>query len=328
MFFLLFLKSLQISYLCPIYFLVMMKFFSRFFRKTVMILMAIGVALLLMNASATQPEAPQTDCTHSYNVYALELPQNADFAGEKVPLQQADIRERFDRELLVNTYWQSNGFLLIKRANKYFPVIEKILRKNGVPDDFKYLALIESGLQNVVSPAGAAGFWQFMKTTGKEYGLEIEPTVDERYHLEKATEAACKYLKNAKQEMGSWTLAVAAYNAGKTGIRSRLQEQKVNNYYDLYLREETSRYVFRILALKEIMKDPKRYGFNFSEAELYHPEPFREISVDSTIADLPSFALSQGTNYKLLRLHNPWIRDVRLENKKRKKYTLKIPLKK
>jgi len=190
-----------------------------------------------------------TSFVKNYNVYALTLPKNLIFANEKVPMSLPDVKERIDREFLVNTYWQSNGFLMFKRANKYFPVIEKILAEEGVPDDFKYLAVIESGLTNVVSPAGASGFWQIMKVTGREYGLEVNGNVDERYHLEKATRVACKYLKEAKNKLGSWTLAAAAYNGGMSGISKRLNKQQVNKYYDLLLGSETSRYVHRIVQL-------------------------------------------------------------------------------
>ena len=191
---------------------------------------------------------------NNYKVYAIDLPEKLDFAGERVPIEDPDVYERLDREFLVNTYWQSNGLLYIKRANKYFPIIEPILKRNNIPDDFKYLALIESGLTNAVSPAGASGFWQFMKSAAKEYGLEVGDQVDERYHLEKATQAACDYLNAAKRSTGSWTMAAAAYNAGVAGMNRQANLQETNNYYDLWLNNETSRYVFRILAVKEIMK--------------------------------------------------------------------------
>ena len=194
---------------------------------------------------------------NNYKVYAIDLPEKLDFAGERVPIEDPDVYERLDREFLINTYWQSNGLLYIKRANKYFPIIEPILKRNNIPDDFKYLALIESGLTNAVSPAGASGFWQFMKSAAKEYGLEVGDQVDERYHLEKATQAACDYLNAAKRSTGSWTMAAAAYNAGVAGMNRQANLQETNNYYDLWLNNETSRYVFRILAVKEIMKNPR-----------------------------------------------------------------------
>src|SRR5690606_753739 len=200
---------------------------------------------------------------NDYNVYALPLPEKMDFAGELVPLNNPDIRERMDRELMVNTYWQSNGLLLFTRANKYFPIIEPMLKKYGLPDDFKYLAVAESGLEYTSSPAGASGIWHFMKATGIEYGLEINDYVDERYNLEKATQVAAEYLIKSKERFGSWTMAAASYNAGVSGMNKQINRQKETSYYDLLLNNETSRYVFRILALKEIMTHPEQYGFNF-----------------------------------------------------------------
>ncbi|WP_411894508.1 lytic transglycosylase domain-containing protein [Winogradskyella sp. A2] len=262
---------------------------------------------------------------NDYNVYALEMPEDLNFAGEAVPVEDPDIYERMDRELLVNTYWQSNGLLMFKRAQKYFPIIEPILEKNGVPNDFKYLAVIESGLTNAVSPAGARGFWQIMKTTGRENGLEVNSNVDERYNLELATEVACKYLKDAKEKLGSWTLAAAAYNAGNAGISRRLKEQDVNSYYDLLLGEETGRYMFRIVALKEILRNPSVYGFNFNQDQLYKPIPTYKVEVDTAVTDFTQFAERFGINYKILKLHNPWLREKNLNNKSRKLYNIEIP---
>lgn len=309
-----------------------MKFFLNTFRFLFNVMIVLGLAVLLLNASASvpHPAIPTTGSNgrpvYDYNIYAIDLPEKLDFAGERVPLEIRDVRERFDRELLVNTYWQSNGLLLIKRAHKFFPIIEPILKQNGVPDDFKYLALIESGLQDVVSPSGAAGFWQFMKNTGKEYGLEVANEVDERYHLEKATQAACEYLKSSKNSMGNWTLAAAAYNAGNTGIRNQMNQQKVSNYYDLHLNSETSRYVFRILALKEIMANPQRYGFNYTNDQLYSNDAVKYVEISESVTNWVDFALENGTNYKMLRIYNPWIRGYSLENKSNKTYIVKIPV--
>ncbi len=260
-----------------------------------------------------------------YNVRAVNLPDNLSFANEKVPINSPDIRERIDREFLVNTYWQSNGFLMFKRAHKYFPLIEKILISEGVPLDFKYLAVIESGLTNVVSPAGAAGFWQIMKTTGREYGLEVNGNVDERYHLVKSTYVACKYLKDAKRKLGTWTLAAAAYNGGMNGISRKLSKQQVSSYYDLLLGSETSRYVPRIIALKYIFSSPKKFGFNFEEKDLYKYIPTKKVQVDSVISSMTNFSKHFGINYKILKIHNPWLRDGHLNNKSRKKYEIEIP---
>ncbi|WP_292901393.1 lytic transglycosylase domain-containing protein [Nonlabens sp.] len=260
-----------------------------------------------------------------YKVYSVHLPKSLDFAGEAVPLDQPDIRERVDREFLVNTYWQSNGILLIKRAQKYFPIIEPILAKNGIPDDFKYLAVIESGLQNVSSPAGARGFWQLMPATGRELGLEINANVDERYHLEKATNAACYYLKESKSKFGTWTLAGAAYNAGNGGINKQIEAQGVNRYYDLLLGEETGRYVFRILAIKEILKNPKNFGFNVNPSHGYEVIPAKNVMVDYEVEDLSAFAKANNINYKILKIHNPWLREPSLKNKSKKEYAIAIP---
>lgn len=257
---------------------------------------------------------------------AMYFPESIDFAGERAPLNILDVKERLDRELLINANLDATTALIIKRSNRAFPIIEPILKDYGVPDDFKYLAVIESGLINAVSPSGAKGVWQFMPDTAKEKGMEVNDIVDERYHLEKSTQAACKYFLTAKEKFGSWTMAAASYNGGMNGITKKIEEQKVSNYYDLGLTEETSRYVFRILALKEIMKQPAKYGFTLYESDLYAPIPTKEIEVDSTINDLSGFALGQGINYKLLKIHNPWLRDKRLTNPLKKRYTIKIPL--
>jgi membrane-bound lytic murein transglycosylase D len=256
----------------------------------------------------------------------MYFPTAVDFAGESAPLQISDVRERLDRELLVNANLDATTVLIIRRANRAFPIIEPILQKYGVPDDFKYLAVIESGLLNATSPSGAKGVWQFMPDTAKERGMEVNELVDERYHLEKSTEAACKYLLAAKAKFGSWTMAAASYNGGMAGLAKKIDEQKVTDYYDLGLTDETSRYVFRILALKEIMKQPALYGFSIYPTELYAPIPTKNVEVDSTITDLTGFAISQGINYKVLKIHNPWLRDRKLLNPNKKKYEIKIPL--
>jgi|SRR5690625_41855 len=273
------------------------------------------------NSSPVAAEVP----TDNYSARALPLPKNIDFAGEQVPLQDPDIRRRLDRELLVNTYWQSNMLLLLKRANQYFPIIEPILKEYNVPDDFKFLAVAESGLEQVVSPAGATGFWQFLQSTGREYGLEVNSNVDERYHIEKSTRAACEYLLKSKERFGSWTLAAAAYNAGNRGITRQQERQEVNDYYDLLLVSETSRYVFRLLALKEIMSNPNKYGFHFTEQDLYHHIPTYTVEVDTAVEKFSGFAKEFGINYKILKIHNPWLREAHLNNKSRKKYQIEIP---
>jgi membrane-bound lytic murein transglycosylase D len=253
--------------------------------------------------------------------YALEM----DFAGEAVPTFMDDVKERLDKEMITNRNYHTNTTLVIKRANKVFPIIEPILAKNGIPDDFKYLAVIESSLVNAVSPAGARGVWQFMPETAREKGMEVTEQVDERYHLEKATQAACSYLLAAKQRFGSWTLAAASYNGGMAGISNKMKAQQVENYYDLLLTEETSRYVFRILALKEIMKNADKYGFFIPNEALYYEIPTRKIVVDSSIADLALYAKELGINYKILKIHNPWLRDSKLAVASGKKYEIEIP---
>ncbi|EDP70212.1 putative membrane-bound lytic murein transglycosylase [Flavobacteriales bacterium ALC-1] len=292
-----------------------------------------GLFIFSMQKAPVEQQAP-SDATfgkekpliNDYNVYALEMPDGINFAGELVPVENPDIYERMDRELLVNTYWQSNGLLMFKRAQKYFPIIEPILKKNGVPDDFKYLAVIESGLvPTAKSPAGASGVWQIMKATGRENGLEVNTNVDERYNIAKATAVACNYLKKAKERLGSWTLAAAAYNAGNAGVSRRLKEQDVSGYYDLLLGEETGRYVFRIVALKEILSNPDKYGFNFNKNHLYKPVPTYKVEVDTAVTSFSKFAKRFGVNYKILKLHNPWLREKHLNNKSRKSYTIEIP---
>ena len=254
------------------------------------------------------------------------FPASVDFAGETTPLNISDVRERFDRELLVNANLDASTLLIIKRANRFFPVIEPILQKYGVPDDFKYLAVAESALMNATSSAGAKGFWQFMPATAKERGMEVNDEVDERYHLEKSTEAACRYLLDAKSRLGSWTLAAASYNGGLAGVNKQITSQGVSNYYDLLLTDETHRYVFRILALKEIMKNPTLYNFNVMPEELYQGIPTKKVVVDSAVTDLAAFAKEQGINYKILKIHNPWLRDKKLTNASKKRYELEIPL--
>ena len=290
-------------------------------------LLSLSALFIYALQDAPTDENFEKKLINDYNIYALQVPDDLNFSGEPMPLNNPDILERMDRELLVNTYWQSNGLLMFKRAKKYFPIIEPILKKHGIPDDFKYLAVIESGLTNAVSPAGARGFWQIMKFTGRENGLEVNENVDERYHLEKATEVACKYLLKSKKKLGTWTLAAAAYNAGNAGVSRRLKKQNVSSYYDLLLIEETGRYIFRIVALKEILSNPTKYGFNFREKDLYSNVPTYKVFVDTAVTNFSKFAQGFGINYKLLKLHNPWLRESHLNNKSKKLYTIDIPKK-
>ena len=262
-----------------------------------------------------------------YNVYSVLKPNNLKFANENIPQSTFDVWERLDKELLKNIYWQSNTLLYFKRANKYFPIIEEILEKNNIPSDFKYLALIESGFEYKVSPSGAAGFWQIMKGTAREYGLEVNYAIDERYHLIKSTEAACKYLQKAYDKFGSWTMAAASYNMGINGVQRQVKKQNTNNYFNLYLNDETSRYVFRIIVIKEIMENARKYGFVFRQNDLYSYPSVKQIRVDSTINNLYSFAQENDINYKILKRFNPWLRTSKLPDESRRVYYIDIPKK-
>ena len=285
------------------------------------------ITVIFYNAILKTAPNPELQTHKGYKIKALKLPKGLNLAGERVPVEINDVKERMERELLVNTYWQSNGILLLKRANRYFPILEPLLAKYNLPDDFKFLALAESGFTDETSSAGAAGIWHFMRTTGKEYGLEINENVDERYNIEKSTKVAAEYLIKAKEKLGSWTLAAAAYNAGNRGVYRRLEAQEVGNYYDVKLPDETERYIFRILALKEIMTNPKKYGFIFDKEDLYTVKETRSVKVDTTISNLTQFAKEFGMNYKELKIHNPWLREHKLNNKSRRLYEIKIPLK-
>lgn len=285
---------------------------------------ALVAAVLVVSGVFIYAASTRTSAGKVYE--STRIPENIDFAGEKAPLNIVDVRERFDRELTVNVNLHATTELILKRANRVFPVIEPILKKNGVPDDFKYLAVIESGLVNVTSPSGAKGVWQFMPETAKQMGMEVNDIVDERYHLEKSTELACQYLLKAKEKFGNWTMAAASYNGGMNGMDRFMEAQKVTDYYDLLVNEETSRYVFRILALKEIMQNQQKYGYVLPSKILYKPILTRKISVSANIEDLAQFAIDQGINYKILKLHNPWLRDKSLVVQPGKTYIIEIPL--
>ncbi|MBI1936835.1 MAG: lytic transglycosylase domain-containing protein [Ignavibacteriales bacterium] len=264
-------------------------------------------------------EAPE------YKIFVPEIPEEMDFCGEKVPLELFDVHERMERELFINAHWESSTATLLKKSNRWFPQIIDILKKNGVPEDFKYLAAIESGLSNAVSSAGAAGFWQLMEPTAKKYGLEINEFVDERYNFEKATQAACSFLKEAHAKYGNWTLAAASYNLGINGIDKHIEKQRTKNYYNLYLVDETSRFVFRLLAMKEIFKGPKKFGYDFKEDELYRKIETEEVTVKKPIKDLALFAKQNNVNYKILKIFNPWLRNTSLPGKSGKVYKILIP---
>jgi membrane-bound lytic murein transglycosylase D len=278
----------------------------------------------------TKPSKAENDAYRQiingeYRIFAMPLPERIDFAGEEVPLTRPDVRESLDREILVNTYWHSNTLLAIKRAYRWFPIIEPILKANEIPDDFKYLAVIESSLSNASSPAGAKGFWQFLEETGRGYGLQIDEQVDERYDVEKSTYAACHYLKDAFDIHGSWSMAAASYNMGMGGLQKRAGQQYQNSYWDLLLNEETARYVYRILAVKEIFNHADQYGFVIRPAELYEPLKYTTVQISSTVTDLAAFAKDQGISYKLLKWYNPWLRENYLKVPQGVTYEVKVP---
>ena len=280
------------------------------------------------NSESSKTEASSNELPQI--IKPVNLDKSFSFAGEIFPMENFDVRERLDRELLRNTYWHSNTLLNIKKAHKYFPVIENILAENGVPDDFKYLSVAESDLSNAVSPAGAKGFWQFMKKTGAYYGLEINSQIDERYHLEKATRAFCTYIKSDyKRFNNSWLMAAAAYNMGGTRLSKRIKEQRAKSYFDLNLNQETSRYVFRLVAIKEIMNNPRDFGFYASDHEKYQPlDPgnYKEIEVNYAVASWAKFAEKHNTNYRMLKVLNPWLITPGMTNKSGTKYLVKVPL--
>jgi len=261
-----------------------------------------------------------------YKIVTPFIPEYIAFCGEIVPKFNFEVYERIERELIVNTYWHSLTILTIKRANRWFPVIEPILEKYNIPDDFKYLCVTESTLLNLTSPANAVGFWQFVKSAAKEYGLEVNKEIDERYNVEKSTEAACKYLLKAFDLYGNWTMAAASYNLGMNGINEQLIRQGTKNYYNLVLGEETSRYLLRVIATKIIMNNPENYGFEIKDFELYDPLQTYEVIVDSSVKSWTNYAKKFGLNYKILKLYNPWLRESYLTNKKGKSYTIKLPI--
>lgn len=259
-------------------------------------------------------------------IKAPNLDKAFSFAGEAVPMENFDVKERLDFELLKNSYYHSSTLVAIKRAKRYFPIIEKILAENGVPDDFKYLAIAESNLSNAISPAGAKGVWQFMPKTATAYGLFVSQEIDERYHLEKSTKAACTYLKEYKERFGTWTKAAAAYNMGGTRLSRDIRAQKADSYYDLNLNSETSRYVFRIIALKEIVSSPSEFGFQIEDHEKYEPmDDYINVVVDNTVESWADFAQKNGVSYRMLKVWNPWLINSKLTNNRRKEFLIKIP---
>ena len=280
--------------------------------------------LPLTACSNSRSQLPDSLGTHLFT--PVKLPEKLTFAGEAVPMEYYDVRESLDRELLSTVYFHSQTIRYIKNMPRYFSIIEPILKSNGVPEDFKYLCVAESGFDvRALSPAKAAGLWQLIESTAKENGLEINAEVDERYHVEKATEVACRMFKSAYQKFGSWALVAASYNGGRAGLDQKITAQKVKSYYDLLFVEETTRYVFRILALKLVMEDPEEYGFKVDKKDFYPVIETDNVVVKGSVSDLAAFAISKGINYKILKMFNPWLRDTFLKNPTKKTYTLKIP---
>ncbi|MCG8308611.1 MAG: transglycosylase SLT domain-containing protein [Cytophagales bacterium] len=294
-------------------------------NPTIFFILAILIAYLVYTDFINPKPVEKKEIIVSYGVPELIIPDTVFFAGERVPLEIPDVRERLDRELHVNTFWHSNTIFLLKRGHRWLPDIEGELVKAGIPADLKYLAVIESDLQNKVSPSHAVGFWQLLKGTAKDFRLEVTNEVDERYHPIKSTGAAAKYLKKAHQKFGSWTNAAAAYNIGRRGLDRALDRQAVSSYYDLLLGEETSRYVFRAIAIKLIFENPQDYGFNFSEKSLYHKENLKEIEIKKNVNNLRDWAFDNNINYKQLKRYNPWLRKNSITVRNGKSYTFLIP---
>ena len=283
------------------------------------------ILFFTQNTIVTADENPDNIFPQDYKIISPKIPNNISIFGEGVPLENFEVYERVDREIIVNTYWHSSTILAIKRAARWFPVIEPILKQNNIPDDFKYLAVVESNLENVVSPAGATGYWQFIKSASKQYGLEVSDEVDERYDMEKSTQAACKYLNTAYEMFGNWTMSASSYNAGMNGIDKWSGLQKTTNYWNLVLGSETSRYVSRIIAVKLILESPAAYGYDIKPEELYQPLKYKEVDLSTSVTDFADYASSLGINYKILKLYNPWLRDTALKNKSGIVYKIKVP---
>lgn len=283
-------------------------------------ILTIIVLASYISPNSTEPKVQQV-------IKSAELKENFNFAGEFLPMDNFDVRERMDRELLVNTYWHSSTLLNLKKSRKFFPIIEAILEKNGVPSDFKYIAVAESNLSNATSPAGAKGFWQLMPLVAKANGLEISSEIDERLHLEKSTQAACNHILEYKKKLGSWTMAAAAYNLGITKLNNEIKLQGTDNYFDLNLNEETSRYLFRLVAIKEIMSRPEEFGFYIDQEDHYEqPENFKIIKINGPILSLADLAKENGTSYRMIKIFNPWILQGTIKNPGQSEYEIKIPI--
>jgi hypothetical protein len=301
-------------------------------RKTVMTALALtGASVMIFwiaqgfKGSGINKKSTVRQSDTEYSIKSFKLPDVVTFAGEKMPLDNFDTKESLEREILISAYRHSSTILIIKRANRYLPLIEKILKEYNIPDDFKYLVAAESEYSNMVSPVGATGFWQIMAETGKEEGMEINQIVDERYNVEKSTRFACKYFLKSYEKYGNWTLAAASYDGGRAGIDEQIEIQHQNNYYDLLLSDETARYIFRVVAYKLIITDPVNFGFDIGKEDLYPELRYYEVKVDTSITDMSVFAARFGTNYKMLKFLNPWLRKPFLTPKTNKEYIIKIP---
>ena len=300
---------------------------KKWWRVLLPVLIGIKIVIVVLFLSSARSEDTKVIEEAATRFTSVAIPEKFTFAGEKMPLDRFDVREALDRELLSNAYFHSQTIRYIKLAPRYFPVIEPILKLKGIPDDFKYLALAESGLNpRAVSPAGAVGFWQFLSGTASDFGLEISAEVDERYHIEKSTYAFCDYMRTSYSKYGNWTLAAASFNGGISRVQRQIERQKIDDYYNLLFADETQRYVFRIAALKLILENPELYNFDVEEKDKYPVIKTRDIEINGPVNDFADFAIDNGINYKLLKDFNPWLRDDKLTNSARKKYIVKIPV--
>lgn len=294
--------------------------------KIVLFVFGVTSLILLLIGFDEEESTHEKEINTNIGLYQVPMvPDSLEFCGEPVPLHDADVYEDLQRELIINNYWHSQTIQHILKAGRYFPVIEPILEQYNIPEDFKYLAVAESSLDNVTSPAGAKGFWQILELTAGDYNLEVNKYVDERYHLEKATEAACKFLNESHKKYGNWTMVAASYNVGRRGVDRQMNVQHETNYYKLLFNDETARYVFRILALKLVMESPENYGFEIHQNELYRPFEYKEIKVNESISDLALWAQEHNTTYKSLKILNPWLRESSLANPSGKTYLIRIP---
>ncbi|RIJ46001.1 lytic transglycosylase domain-containing protein [Maribellus luteus] len=299
---------------------------KKWWKVSVPVLLVGNVVLILMLLGSARPEEPKDASKREVRFEAVEIPEKASFAGESLPLDRFYVKEALDRELLSNAYFHSQTIRLIKLAPRYFPIIEPILKEEGIHDDFKYLAVAESGFNpRAISPASAAGFWQFMKGTASDYGLEVNSEVDERYHIEKATRAACDYLKDAYEKFGSWTLVAASYNRGMTGVQRQMDIQRQDDYYDLLITTETARYVYRIMALKLILENPEKYNFYVADKDKYPVIPTKQVEITGSVANFADYAKEQGLSYKVFKDFNPWLRENTLTYSGKKRYWVEIP---